>query len=95
MSNPKKELSSGIPCSHSEHVAHDPREADWQLVDLSAGLIERGEEHIVYMKRAEYISDMLGTLASNEAMLEFENIRIGRGLRREVNRISNCDNAQM
>ena len=38
---------------------------------------------------------MLGIMGANEAMLEFENIRIGRGLRREVNRISNCDNANV
>ena len=80
---------------NSEHVAHDLRKLIGSFVDLSAGLIERGEEHIVYMKRAEYISDMLGIMGANEAMLEFENIRIGRGLRREVNRISNCDNANV
>ena len=80
---------------NSSQVAQDLKRLIGSFVDLSAGLIERGEEHVVYMKRAEYISDMLGIMGANEAMLEFENIRIGRGLRREVNRISNCDNANV
>ena len=94
MSDPRKSYHLEFVLN-SVHVAQDLKKLIGSFVDLSAGLIERGEEHIVYMKRAEYISDMLGIMGANEAMLEFENIRIGRGLRREVNRISNCDNANV
>mgnify|MGYP000845864131 FL=1 len=94
MSDPKKSYHLEFVLN-SEHVAQDLRKLIGSFVNMSAGLIERGEEHIVYLKRAEYISDMLGIMGANEAMLEFENIRIGRGLRREVNRISNCDNANV
>ena len=94
MSDPKKSYHLEFVLN-SEHVAQDLRKLIGSFVNMSASLIERGEEHIVYLKRAEYISDMLGIMGANEAMLEFENIRIGRGLRREVNRISNCDNANV
>lgn len=94
MSDPRKSYHLEFVLNSSQ-VAQDLKRLIGSFVDLSAGLIERGEEHVVYMKRAEYISDMLGIMGANEAMLEFENIRIGRGLRREVNRISNCDNANV
>ena len=94
MSDPRKSYHLEFVLNSSE-VAQELKRLIGSFVDLSAGLIERGEEHVVYMKRAEYISDMLGIMGANEAMLEFENIRIGRGLRREVNRISNCDNANV
>ena len=94
MSDPRKSYHLEFVLNSSQ-VAQDLKRLIGSFVDLSAGLIERGEEHVVYMKRAEYISDMLGIMGANEAMLELENIRIGRGLRREVNRISNCDNANV
>lgn len=94
MSDPRKSYHLEFVLNSSQ-VAQDLKRLIGSFVDLSAGLIERGEEHVVYMKRAEYISDMLGIMGANEAMLEFENIRIGRGLRCEVNRISNCDNANV
>ena len=94
MSDPRKSYHLEFVLNSSQ-VAQDLKRLIGSFVDLSAGLIERGEEHVVYMKRAEYISDMLGIMGANEAMLEIENIRIGRGLRREVNRISNCDNANV
>lgn len=94
MSDPRKSYHLEFVLNSSQ-VAQDLKRLIGSFVDLSAGLIERGEEHVVYMKRAEYISNMLGIMGANEAMLEFENIRIGRGLRREVNRISNCDNANV
>lgn len=94
MSDPRKSYHLEFVLNSSQ-VAQELKRLIGSFVDLSAGLIERGEEHVVYMKRAEYISDMLGIMGANEAMLEFENIRIGRGLRREVNRISNCDNANV
>ena len=84
MSDPRKSYHLEFVLNSSQ-VAQDLKRLIGSFVDLSAGLIERGEEHVVYMKRAEYISDMLGIMGANEAMLEFENIRIGRGLRREVN----------
>ena len=58
MSDPKKSYHLEFVLN-SEHVAHDLRKLIGSFVDLSAGLIERGEEHIVYMKRAEYILSLI------------------------------------
>lgn len=79
----------------STNVAQDLKELIGTFTDLSASVAERKGKNIVYIKKADYISDMLGIMGASKAMLEFENIRIGKGLRVEVQRISNCDNANI
>ena len=65
------------------------------FVDLSAGMTQRGESYVVYMKRASYISDMLGIMGAEDAMLEFESIRVNKGVHGDIMRMVNCDNANV
>ena len=63
--------------------------------DLSASVARRGSNYVVYMKKAAYISDTLGIIGADSAMLEFESIRVNKGMHGEVMRIINCDNANV
>lgn len=94
MSDPHKSYHLEFVLS-SEKVALDLKKLIGTFENLSAAMIERGDEYVVYIKKADYINDMLGIMGANNAMLDFTNIRIGRSLRREANRISNCDNANV
>lgn len=76
-------------------TAADLRKLIGSFVDLSANLSRRGEAYIVYMKRAAYISDMMGIMGADNAVLEIENIRIGKSLHRDVQRMINCDDANV
>lgn len=78
-----------------EQSANDLRRLIGSFVDLSAGMSRRGDDHIVYLKKAQYISDMLGIMGADNAVLEFENIRINKGLHGDVQRLMNCDNANV
>lgn len=79
----------------SRQMALDTKKLIGTFEDLAANIAERRDEHVVYLKRAEYISDMLALIGADGKLLEFENIRIGRGLKQAANRISNCDNANV
>ena len=79
----------------SRQMALDTKKLIGTFEDLAANIAERRDEHVVYLKRAEYISDMLALIGAEGKLLEFENIRIGRGLKQAANRISNCDNANV
>lgn len=94
MSDPRKSYHLEFVLS-SRRMAQDLKKLISSFVDLAAGTTVRRDDHIVYMKKAEYISDMMGIMGASTAMLDFENIRIGRGIKREANRISNCDNANV
>ena len=56
---------------------------------------ERKYSQVVYVKDAEGISRILGQLGASTAMMEFENVRIVKEIRNNVNREVNCDTANL
>ena len=62
---------------------------------LNARTTSRRIGYIVYLKEAEKIADFLQLIGATNSMLEFENIRIVRDMRNSVNRLVNCENANM
>ncbi|MBQ6315857.1 MAG: DNA-binding protein WhiA [Mogibacterium sp.] len=78
-----------------ERSASDLRKLIGTFVDLSANMTMRGDSYIVYVKRASYISDILGIMGADDAVLKFENIRISKGLHGDVQRMLNCDTANV
>lgn len=63
--------------------------------DLNAKTIERKKGFITYLKEAEKISDFLNLVGATQAMLKFEDVRIVRDMRNSVNRIVNCETANL
>ncbi|KGR75819.1 DNA-binding protein WhiA [Ureibacillus sinduriensis] len=63
--------------------------------NLNAKTIERKKGFVTYLKEAEKISDFLGTVGAVQAMLKFEDVRILRDMRNSVNRIVNCETANL
>jgi DNA-binding protein WhiA len=63
--------------------------------NLNAKTIERKKGFVTYLKEAEKISDFLGIVGAVSAMLKFEDVRILRDMRNSVNRIVNCETANL
>lgn len=63
--------------------------------ELEAKIVERRKYQIAYFKEGSYISDMLNVMGAHISLLEFENIRIVKDLRNDVNRKVNCETANM
>ena len=78
-----------------EQTATDLKRLIGSFDDLSASVAKRGENYIVYVKKAAYISDMLGIIGADSAMLELESIRVNKSMHGEIMRILNCDNANV
>lgn len=62
---------------------------------LNAKTIVRRNGFISYIKEAEKIAEFLAIIGANRAMLKFEDIRIVRDMRNSVNRLVNCENANL
>ena len=62
---------------------------------LNARTTKRRNGYIVYLKEAEKIADFLQLIGATNAMLKFEDIRIVRDMRNSVNRLVNCENANI
>lgn len=62
---------------------------------LNAQTTARRSGFIVYLKEAEKIADFMSLIGATSSMLQFENVRIVRDMRNSVNRLVNCENANM
>ena len=63
--------------------------------DLNSKTLERKKGFITYLKEAEKITDFLGVIGAHSALLKFEDIRIVRDMRNSVNRLVNCETANL
>ncbi len=62
---------------------------------LEARLTERKTNLVLYIKGAESIVDFLRTVGASKALLDFENARILKSMRNNVNRQVNCETANL
>ncbi|GGK01346.1 putative sporulation transcription regulator WhiA [Lentibacillus kapialis] len=63
--------------------------------DLKARHLERKTGYITYLKEAEKITDFLSIIGAHNAVFKFEDVRIVRDMRNSVNRLVNCETANM
>ncbi|MDF2854741.1 MAG: sporulation regulator WhiA [Neobacillus sp.] len=63
--------------------------------DLNSKTLERKKGFITYLKEAEKISELLNIIGAINALLRFEDVRIVRDMRNSVNRLVNCETANL
>ena len=51
--------------------------------------------YMTYLKEAEKIADFLGIVGANNGLFMFEDVRIVRDMRNSVNRLVNCEQANL
>lgn len=62
---------------------------------LNSKTLERKKGFITYLKEAEKITEFLNIIGAHHALLRFEDIRIVRDMRNSVNRLVNCETANL
>ena len=85
---------------HLEIGSLDKAQADMLIrlmesFDLPAKSVERKGRELVYLKGSEQISEFLNIVGSHRSLLEFESVRVTKEVRNTVNRLRNCDNANI
>ena len=63
--------------------------------ELNAKYIDRKRGYTIYLKEAEKIAEFLSLIGGYQALLKFEDIRIVRDMRNSVNRLVNCETANL
>ena len=85
---------------HFEIVCQNDSKAQ-QLKDIiltfgiEARVVLRKKHSVLYIKGGELIADMLRIMEASRSVIFLENIRVEKEVRGNVNRVNNCDNANI
>lgn len=93
ISNPEKTY-------HLEFVTHQEKYANElskiiNTYGLNSKVIQRKSSYVIYLKEGEQIVDLLNIIGAHESLLELENVRIMKEMRNNVNRLVNCETANL
>lgn len=63
--------------------------------DLNSKIVLRKDHYIVYIKESEQIADLLNIMGAHQSLLKLENIRALKDIRNNINRLVNCETANL
>ena len=63
--------------------------------EIKSNIVEKKGEYATYIKDGEAISKILALIGANKSVLKFEEIRVQRELNNKINRIVNCETANL
>lgn len=93
VSNPEKTYHLELVTNNKEHSV--------DLSDiinsfgLNSKIVLRKENYVVYLKEGEQIVDLLNIMGAHQALLKFEDIRVLKDVRNNINRLVNCETANL
>lgn len=93
MSNPNKKY-------HLEITFKTKKKAEEmkQLLEnfnIHARIIKREKEYMLYIKEGEEISNFLALIGANTSVIKFEEVRVLKETRNDINRLVNCETANL
>ncbi|GAX90790.1 DNA-binding protein WhiA [Effusibacillus lacus] len=62
---------------------------------LNGKMIERKKVFVLYLKEGDKIIEFLNIIGAHQALLRFEDVRILKDMRNQVNRLVNCETANL
>ena len=93
MNNPEKKYHLELLFS-KEETAKQIQQL-MQSVSISFKWLERKKGYALYLKEGEEISTFLAFVGATQAVLKFEEIRVLRDMKNQVNRTVNCETANL
>ncbi|MDR1194586.1 MAG: DNA-binding protein WhiA [Peptococcaceae bacterium] len=79
----------------NEELAHDLAAIINRFPDLGAKISRRKQSFMIYLKDSDQIADFLALAGAHGSLLEFENTRVMKGMKNQVNRLVNCETANL
>ena len=64
-------------------------------LDLFARVTYRKDSYVTYLQDADSISDVLNIMGAHKCLLDFENMRIYKSMREDIQRKVNCETANL
>lgn len=64
-------------------------------VGMDFKIVERKGIYVLYIKDGESIVDFLNIVGAHKALMEFENVRVVKDVKNNINRVINCETANL
>ena len=85
---------------HLEYVNRNESHAHFlqeimTTMDMDPKIVMRKGNYVLYIKEGTRIVDLLNIMGAHNALMELENVRIVKEVRNNVNRIVNCETANL
>jgi len=85
---------------HLEIVQHNLKNAEFlvkvfEIFDVHFKILKKKEKIYIYIKDSESISTVINIIGAHKALLNFENIRALHEMRNNINRVVNCETANL
>ena len=93
INNPENKYHLEIDFSNNENQEKVKRLLEEVGIDFK--VLKNDKKSALYLKEGEEISKFLAYIGANKAVMQFEDIRIQREMRGKVNRIVNCESANL
>jgi DNA-binding protein WhiA len=79
----------------NERLAKDLMALINRFPGLQAKISRRKQSYVVYLKESNQIADFLTLVGAHGSLLEFENNRVLKNMKNQVNRLVNCETANL
>lgn len=63
--------------------------------NIHAKIIQKDKEYMLYLKDGEEISEFLALIGANNSVIKFEEVRVLKETRNDINRLVNCETANL
>ena len=93
INNPERKYHLEIVLSNMENMEKIVKILD--IFNIKAKTLENKNKYSIYIKESEEISKFLALIGASKAVLKFEDIRIQKEMRGKVNRLVNCETANI
>lgn len=93
INDPNKEYHLEILFKSKKKVEHLKEVINNLGIDIKS--TKKGTNYMLYLKEGEEISSFLALMGASKAMLRFEEIRVIKDTRNNINRLVNCETANL
>ena len=91
--NPESEYHFEVSLKGKAHASYVVK--IMEEYGLLPKIIKRNQEYVVYIKESEQIATILRVFEANKAVFKFEDVRINKSIKNDINRTVNCETANL
>lgn len=93
ISNPERTYHLEFVASNEEYAINLSKLIN--SFGLNSKIVTRKDSYVIYLKEGEQIVDLLNIMGAHTALLKLENVRVVKEVRNNINRLVNCETANL